>query len=66
MGSMLISADFELGQTIYVKTDMEQRPYIVTAITVRPGHLTYQVTNNDVQCHFYDFEMTVEKNIRAL
>lgn len=66
MAGMVISSEFQLGQTIYIKTDMEQKPYIVTAITIRPGHLTYQVTNSDVQCHFYDFEMSVEKNIRAL
>lgn len=63
---MVISSAFELGETIYIKTDIEQRPYMVTAITIRPGHITYQVTNSDVNCHFYDFEISVEKNVKAL
>jgi len=67
MAQMIITAEYTLGDTIYIKTDIDQRPYIVTGISIRPGHLTYQVTNSEVKCDFYDFEISAEKNVvRAL
>lgn len=63
---MMISAEYNIGDIVYVKTDTDQEPCIVTGINIRPGHLTYMLTRNDLTSCFYDFEITVTKNIKAL
>lgn len=59
---MMIDEKFQLGQIVYVKTDLDQRPGMVTAINVRPGHVTYLVTSGDISVCFYDFEISLEKS----
>ena len=65
MASMVITSEFSLGEVVYLKTDTDQRPYIVTGINIRPGHLTYNITNNEVVLHPYDFELSVVKNVNV-
>lgn len=59
---MMIDEKFQLGQVVYVKTDIEQSPGMVTAINIRPGHVTYLVTTGDSSVCFYDFELSAEKS----
>lgn len=66
MASMVITSEFSIGDTVYLKTDTEQRPYIVTGINIRPGHLTYDVKNNEVVLNPYDFEVSIVKNVSVI
>jgi hypothetical protein len=60
---MVIDEKFSIGSIVYIKTDVEQRPGIVTGISVRPGHLAYVVTSHDESAVFYDIELSSEKNV---
>lgn len=65
MPQRLITTDYEIGQVVYVKTDDEQQPCIVTGITLRPGHITYQVSRSEWSQNFYEFELSDTKNVKV-
>lgn len=41
---MTIHNDFKLKQTVYLKTDEQQQPRLVTAITARMTGLVYELS----------------------
>ena len=63
MRGMLIDNEFEIGQTVYLRTDKEQDARIVTGIRVRGGStLVYDLSCGMVEtCHF-GMEMAAERN----
>lgn len=65
MAQRLVTTEFDLGQVVYVKTDAEQDPCIVTAICIRPGHVTYQISRSEWTQGFYDFELSATKNVHV-
>ena len=65
MPQKLITTDYELGQVVYIKTDTDQDPCIVTAINIRPGHITYQISRSEWTQNFYEFELSETKNIKV-
>jgi len=55
---------FELGQTVYLKTDVDQSKRIVTGITIRPsGAITYELTCGASYSWHYDFEIDITKDV---
>ena len=61
---MTIKNKFEIGQTVYLVTDPEQMPNIVTGINIKPGNrLTYDVCFMSNTNDYYDFELSAEKNV---
>jgi len=56
-----INNDFELKQTVFLKTDVEQRPRIVTAINVRIDSLTYELSCGVQSTWHVSFEISEEK-----
>lgn len=59
---MVIDNDFELKDTLYLKTDADQLPRILTGITVRPTGLMYELCQGvNVSTH-YNFEIQREKD----
>jgi hypothetical protein len=63
MRGMLIDNEFELGETVYLKTDIEQLKRIVTKIGVQMGGLlTYQLCcGTEDGCH-YECEISREQH----
>lgn len=60
---MTIENKFKLKQVVYLKTDQDQKPRIVTSITIKPNDLLYEVScGSDASDHF-DFEMSAEKDV---
>lgn len=58
---MVIDNKFELGETVYLKTDTEQCPRMVITIAVRPSNaLAYSLSCGTDSSIHYDFEMTRE------
>ncbi len=54
---------FELGQTVYVKTDPDQLERLVTGITLRPNNqVCYALSfiGSEVWC--YEFEISTERD----
>lgn len=43
-GPIVIGAAFDLGESVYLRTDPDQRMRLVTAISIRPGRATYELS----------------------
>lgn len=60
---MIVDNAFEIGQTVYLKTDTDQDQRIVTAIQITPSGVTYALScGPDLSWH-YEVEICQEKNI---
>ncbi len=56
--------EFSIEQTVYLKTDKEQRPRLVTGITLRPfGSVSYALTEGTFESWHYGFEMSAERDL---
>ncbi|HYH13983.1 MAG TPA: hypothetical protein VD794_02105 [Flavisolibacter sp.] len=51
---------YTIGDTVYLRTDQEQRPRIVVAITLRPGNACYELGCGPDSSFHFDIEMTAE------
>jgi hypothetical protein len=61
---MVIDNKFEIGQEVYLKTDIDQKLRIITAILVLPGNCYRYELSCGTDCRwFYEFEITSEKNV---
>ena len=60
---MVINNKFNIGDTVYIKTDVEQSPGIITCIQVNPGDILYAVSRDSRNANFYDFELSYDKDI---
>lgn len=54
---------FELGQIVYVKTDIDQHKRMVTAISIRGNGVTYELTCGTITSWHYDFEINITKDV---
>ena len=62
MAELLVNVDFQFGDEVYIKTDLEQRLGIVTAVQLRQGSVAYEISRDLVITWVHSFEMSVEKN----
>jgi len=60
---MTIKPKFTIGELVYLKTDPEQSPKIVTHIIISCLGITYEISENGSSSNHYDIELTVEKNV---
>lgn len=60
---MVIDNKYELGQIVYLRTDVEQLQRIVSAITQRQGSIIYELCCGKETSGHYDFEITEQENI---
>lgn len=61
---MQIDNKFNLGQEVYIVTDVEQLKFMVVGFMVLPNNLIqYIVKNNESQYCLYDFELSDEVDI---
>jgi hypothetical protein len=63
MNMMVVSNDFNLKDVVFLKTDQEQKPRIVTGLWVRYNSITYALSCAETETYHYDFEISSEKNI---
>lgn len=57
-----IDNKFDIGQIVYLRTDKEQLPRIITEIVVTKGELIYGVYAGTIYSKHYDYEMTSDVN----
>jgi len=58
---------FEIGQTVYLKTDIEQRARLITAILFRAGgSITYCLACDIGESWHYGLEISDEQNIMMI
>lgn len=61
---MVINNEFVLGEAVYLTTDEDQLPRIVTAIEVdASGGLNYGLSCGEKNTRHYECEISREKNI---
>jgi hypothetical protein len=62
---MTIKNEFKLGQKVYLHTDPEQYPRLVTAITVNVGGvITYSLAcGSEEPKEYYECEISENKNV---
>lgn len=61
MSMMVIDNKFELGETVFLMTDPEQFPRIVTALSVNPNGIIYKLAQGVNESYHYDCEISREK-----
>lgn len=54
---------FDIGDSVYLRTDPEQSERLVTGINVRERGISYAVTCGTNESWHYAFEMTKERDI---
>lgn len=59
----LTDSMFNIKQTVYLKTDIEQHDRIVIGILIRDSHICYELACGTINTWHYDFEITVEKDV---
>jgi hypothetical protein len=53
----------EVGQTVYLRTDVDQRSRIVTAITVTQSGVSYELSCGVDKTWHFPIEISTERNI---
>lgn len=61
--AMLIENAFEIGSTVYLKTDKEQCPRIVFCIKVFRNEFIYELACGTTTSSHYDFELSTEVDV---
>ena len=64
---MVIDNKFEIGQIVYLKTDKEQLPRMITGLSCRGGEgISYWLGCGDKETNHFDIEISAEKNVEIL
>jgi hypothetical protein len=60
----VIQYEFDFGEVVFLKTDIEQNPAIVFSICMyKQGEVMYEIIRGTVTSKHYDFELSREKNV---
>jgi sporulation-control protein spo0M len=59
---MTIKTKFNIGQVVYLRTDIEQEARIITGVIVRYSGVLYYLTCGTNETVHYDFEFSLTKN----
>lgn len=54
---------YKIGQTVYLKTDVDQVERLVTGISIRPDGVSYSLACGTIESGHYEFEITCDKDI---
>ena len=63
---MVIDNKFEIGNTVYLVTDIDQFPRLVTGFLVRKYDIMYELSSGQFCSNHMDFEITQEKDYAKL
>jgi len=61
--SMVIETEYDIGQTVYLKTDIHQVPRIVYGYYVDKTSILYRLMCGTDSSTHYDFEISETKNV---
>jgi hypothetical protein len=62
---MVIDPKYDIGETVYLKTDKEQEARIVFAYRVFRNEISYQLACGVSNSDHYEFELSREKDVIA-
>lgn len=54
---------FDIGDSVYLKTDPEQAERLVTGVNIRQNGISYALSYLTDESYHYDFEITKERDI---
>jgi len=54
--------EIKIGDVVFLKTDKEQHPRIITGIMQRPSGFIYYLSKSDSETSHYSIEFTSEVN----
>lgn len=58
-----LDIEFEIGDIVYLKTDPEQLPRMVTGMSIRKsGVISYELSQSTMTGYHYDFEISNQIN----
>lgn len=60
---MLIDTKFKIGDSVYLKTDVEQQKRLVTGYTIRDGSILYLLSLGTYESPHYDLEISEEVDV---
>lgn len=60
---MLVDNKFQIGQTVYLKTDREQLPRIVTELIITNYAVIYRLSQGTLDTNHHDIEISETRNI---
>lgn len=60
---MVIDNKFEIGDTVFLKTDTDQNQRLITGICIAKHSLTYRLSCGTQESWNYDFEISNERDI---
>ena len=53
---------YNISDTVYLKTDVEQKERLVTGVLFRPNVILYYTSCGDQEISSYDFELSCDKD----
>lgn len=59
----VVDSKYEIGQSVYLKTDPSQLERLVFCIRVYKNELLYELACGVTTSNHYDFEITTEKDV---
>lgn len=60
---MVIDNKFEIGDEVYLKTDIEQYCRIIIGMNISKVDISYTLSCGIVESTHYDFEISTEKDV---
>ena len=63
MKTKVINTEYDIGDKVYLITDVDQKVRIITAIKITPNSLLYSLSCDTTECYHYDIEISREKTI---
>lgn len=63
---MVINNKFEIRQSVFLVTDLEQVKRLVTSIIITNNGIMYQLSCGDMYSSHYDFEISESKDVTML
>jgi hypothetical protein len=61
---MILDLEFDIGDTVYLKTDEDQLIRIITGIYVTQNEIVYYLSKGTEETKHYGFELTTTKNFQ--
>jgi len=59
---MNLALTFDIGDIVFLKTDTEQLPRVITGILMRPNGFLYYLSNSTNETSHYEIEISKEVN----
>ena len=63
MKKITLNVEFEYGDIVFLKTDMEQLPRMVTCYIIRDGYIIYELTQGASSSTHFGVEITREVDV---